>query len=164
MTTLIALSAILSAAPISSTDKKFIEQTAEGGMTEVRLAELALKNAASADVKEFAQHMVDDHSKANAELKELAERKQVAISDDINAEHKRLEEKLTGMSGETFDREFMKIMVADHKKTVSAFEKTASAKSSDPDLKAWANTTLPTLRHHLGMAESTNKALKPIKS
>jgi len=126
---------------------------------EVELGRLAAQKAQSADVKRFGQRMVDDHSKANAELKTLASAKGVTLPADMNAEGKEEQAKLSKLSGAEFDKEYMSLMVEDHEKDVSEFEK-ESRDQDDPDVKAFAAKTLPTLQQHLQMAQSINPKLK----
>jgi putative membrane protein len=128
----------------------FTTKAAQGGMAEVQLGNLALAKAQSADVKEFAQQMVTDHTKANNDLKNVAAKKSVALPTDINEEQKSTVEKLSKLSGADFDKRYVDSMVEDHEKDVKEF--TAQAQSgTDPDVKAFAAKTLPTLQSHLDM-------------
>jgi putative membrane protein len=138
----------------SSSDRQFMTKAAQGGMAEVELGELASKHAASPAVKQFGQHMVHDHSKANAELKSLASKKGVTLPKSLSSEDAQTKAKLEKLSGAAFDEAYMKDMVEDHSKDVSEFKKEANS-ADDPDLKTWAGKTLPTLEHHLQMATST---------
>ena len=140
-------------------DHSFVTKAAAGGIAEVKLGTLATQKASSADVKAFGQQMVDDHGKANAELKQLASSKGVTIPSDTDAHHQATYDRLSKLSGAEFDREYMKDMVSDHRKDVSEFRQ-ESQSGSDPDVKAWAAKTLPTLEHHLQMAESTDAKVK----
>jgi len=124
----------------------------------VNLSRIALKRASDAGVKKFAQHMIDDHEKANKELIKLADQKKFKVSATMDAEHQALSTKLLKLSGSEFDREYMKGQVKDHKDTVALFEK-ESKNGSDADLKKWADKTLPTLRKHLKMAQDTQSKL-----
>lgn len=134
-------------------DTKFMKEAAEGGMAEVALGQLAVEKASSSDVKKFGQRMVDDHSKANDELKQLASRKNVHLPQDLSAKDKATKATLETLSGEQFDRAYMKDMVKDHKKDVSDFRRESRA-AHDPDVKKFASQTLPTLEEHLKQAES----------
>ena len=143
----------------ATVDTKFIHEAAAGGMAEVELGKLAAKNAASADVKAFGQHMVDDHSKANDELMSIVKSKGMDAPAALDAEHQKAVQKLSSMTGASFDKAYMTQMVADHKKTISLFEKEANS-GKDADVKAFAAKTLPTLKEHLKMAQDTAKAAK----
>jgi putative membrane protein len=147
------------ATSLTPDDQTFLTKAAQGGMAEVDLGSLAAQSAAAADVKAFGSQMVTDHSKANDELKQLAAQKGFTPPAEPNQEQKDLKAKLSAKSGKDFDKEYMKAMVDDHEKDVKEFEK-AAASASDPDVKAWAAKTLPTLRHHLEMAKGTEKKVK----
>ena len=134
-------------------DTKFMKEAAQGGMAEVALGQLAVEKASNADVKKFGQRMVDDHSKANDKLKQLASEKNVALPQDLNAKDKATKASLEKLSGEQFDQAYMKDMVKDHKKDVSDFRRESKA-AHDPDVKQFAADTLPILEEHLKQAES----------
>jgi len=140
-----------SAAAVSAADKKFIMNAARGGMAEVKLGQLAVKSASSDAVKQFGQRMVDDHSKANDELKQLAGQKGVTLPTSIGKQNQSAYSHLAKLSGASFDHAYMQHMVKDHEMDVREFEKEASS-GKDPDVKAWAEKTVPTLRAHLEMA------------
>ncbi|MDQ6758936.1 MAG: DUF4142 domain-containing protein [Acidobacteriota bacterium] len=133
-------------------DQQFMMKAAQGGMAEVELGRLAKDHASNQAVKDFGQQMVDDHSKANDELKDLASRKSVTLPTDVNAKDKATMDRLSKMNGAAFDRAYMRDMVMDHKKDVAEFQKEANS-GMDPDVKSWAAKTLPTLQHHLQMAQ-----------
>jgi putative membrane protein len=146
-------------AALDSKDRKFIEKAAQGGMAEIELGKLAQQKAASDQVKQFASRIVDDHSKANEQLKQIASSKGVAIPSDLDRSTRREIEKLQKLSGAKFDREYMELMVSDHKKDVKEFQ--AEAKSAkDSDIKNFASSTLPTLEQHLDLAKSTQAVVK----
>ena len=140
-------------------DRKFIEEAAQGGMAEVELGKLAQQKASIDQVKQFAKRMVDDHQKANDQLKQLASSKGVNVPTDLKAADRREIDKLQKLSGADFDREYMSHMVSDHKKDVKEFESTAK-KAKDNDVKNFAATTLPTLQQHLQQAQSAEDAAK----
>jgi putative membrane protein len=144
---------------LDKADEQFIQKAAQGGMMEVKLGELASQKAASAQVKEFGAMMVKDHGKASQELKGLAEKKGIALPTELDSKHQGKIDKMGKLSGEAFDKEYADEMVSDHKKDVSEFEK-ASKSSTDPDLKAWAGQTLPTLQGHLQKSQELKKSLK----
>jgi putative membrane protein len=137
---------------LGAADKKFVMNAAKGGMMEVELGKVAAEKASSPDVKQFGQRMVDDHSKANDQLKTLAEQKGVTLPTDLDAKDKAMKDKMSGLSGEQFDKMYMQHMVMDHKKDVAEFKK-ESTSAKDSDLKNWAAQTLPTLEDHLKNAQ-----------
>ena len=139
------------AAAPNSVDRHFMTDAAADGMAEVALGRLATEKAASPDVKSFGQMMVDDHTRANAELSSLAAAKSVDLPEDMKPEHKAAERKLRELSGAEFDSAYMTHMVKDHEKAVRAFTR-QSTSGGDADLKGFAGRTLPTLRQHLERA------------
>jgi putative membrane protein len=155
-------SSMQSAAKLSPADKTFVQKAAIGGLAEVEMGKLAQQKAGSDQVKQFGTRMVDDHSKANDELKQVASSKGIALPSDLDAKHKGKLAKLETLSGTQFDRAYMDDMVADHKEDVSEFQK-QSKSGSDADIKGFASRTLPTLQEHLTLAESTDKAVKGSK-
>lgn len=137
---------------MTAEDKEFVSKAGMGGMAEVQIGNLALQNATNAEVKAFAQRMVDDHSKANAELQQLATTKGLALPTELSGEPKGMLDHLSSLHGADFDKTYMKHMVEDHEKDVAEFDK-ASTSATDNDLKAWAGKTLPTLKDHLEHAK-----------
>jgi putative membrane protein len=133
-------------------DKRFVMAAAAGGLAEVELGRLAADKASNADVKQFGQRMVDDHGKANDELKSLASQKNITLPADLDAKEKATRDRLSKLSGDAFDRAYMREMVADHNKDVAEFQH-ASKMAKDSDVKAWAAKTLPTLEEHQKMAK-----------
>jgi len=141
-----------------SSDENFVTKAAMGGMAEVEMGRLATEKAASDEVKKFGQRMVDDHGKANDELKTLAQNKQITVPTSLDPHHKALEDRLSKLSGAAFDRAYMQAMLVDHRKDVNEF-RMESKSGKDADVKSWASKTLPTLEDHLKMAQSTNSAV-----
>ena len=137
---------------------KFAVSAADAGLMEVQLATLALSKATSGKVKEFAQMMLDDHTKANEELKALAQKKNITLPTSLSDKHQKKYTKMSEKTGADFDKEYCDLMVKDHKDVVEMFKK-AQENSKDPDLKAWASEKLPTLEHHLSMAERMKESV-----
>jgi putative membrane protein len=138
---------------LSASDKKFMQNAAQGGMAEVQLGQLAAQKASDPQVKQFAEKMVTDHSKAGDKLKQIAQAKGVVLPSDIPTAEKREHDKLSKLSGEKFDREYMKHMVDDHNKDAKEFRHAAKS-ARDADLKQFAQETLPTVEEHLSMAKN----------
>ena len=132
---------------LSSTDEKFVLDAANGGMAEVQLGQLAQEKAQSQAVKDFGKRMVQDHSQANDQLKQIASSKGLAIPSEVKGDEREHYDKLAKLSGAEFDKAYVKMMIADHKKDIKEFEKEAK-KGKDADVKAFASNTLPTLQQH----------------
>jgi len=139
-------------AGVSENDRKFANEAAQAGAAEVKLSQIAQDRGASPAVKEFAKQMIDDHSKANEELKSIASKKGFTLRSDLDEEHQKTVKRLESLSGVELDREYAQVALKEHKKAVSLF-KDVGTKVDDPDLQKFASKTLPTLEHHLKMAE-----------
>lgn len=133
-------------------DAKFVMEAAQGGMAEVEMGKLAADKASSPDVKQFGQRMVDDHTKANDQLKTVASTVGVTLPPDVGAKNRALIDQLSKLSGAAFDKAYMQHMVKDHKKDVAEFQKEANS-GKNADVKSFASSTLPTLQEHLRMAQ-----------
>jgi putative membrane protein len=144
----------LAATALSGQDKSFLKDAAEGGNAEVEGSKIALEKSSSADVKAFAQAMVDDHGKAGSELKGLAEQKGVKVSDTPSTLKKAEIKMLSERKGSSFDQHYAdSIGVKAHQDTIKLFQKEVD-KGTDADVKAWASKTLPALQHHLEEAQA----------
>jgi len=145
--------------PLNDMDKQFVMDAAKGGNTEIQASQAAISQAQNQRVKDFAQMMVNDHTKAGNELKALVSPKGITLSDSIDPKKTGTLENLNQMSGASFDKQYMSMMVKDHQETVKKFQM-ASEKCDDSDLKTWAAKTLPTIKMHTDSAEAIQKALK----
>ncbi len=137
---------------VSAADRTFMDKAAQGGLAEVQLGQLAEEKASSQQVKNFGQRMVTDHSRANDKLKGIASSKGVTLPDSLDAKDKALYDRLSGLSGAAFDKEYMRTMIRDHNMDIAEFRK-ESKMAKDPDVRSFASSTLPTLEDHLRMAK-----------
>jgi len=136
---------------LSQKDVSFIQKAAAGGQQEVENGKMAEKQGKSADVKRIGARMVADHTKANKELTELANRKGVKFNTSgVKAQD---------IGAADFDRQYLKLLELDHKSDIAEFQKEAKS-GDDRDLKAWAAKTLPTLQGHLAMVEDAMRKVK----
>ena len=135
----------------AGSDQGFVDKAATGGMAEVKLSKLAMDKGQSAEVKQFARKMVEDHSKANMELKQIAEKQDLTVPAKMDAQHQQIYDRLTKLEGADFDKEYMRAMTNDHDETVKLF-KEQSKSGRDPELKQFAMKTLPVLEKHDDMA------------
>lgn len=139
---------------LSHQDKSFMKDAAEGNAAEISASKTALDKSSSADVKSFAQMMVDDHGKANTELEGLASQKGVKLPDTPSIAKKTEIKMLSERKGSSFDKHYAEsIGVKAHQDTIKLFQKEVD-KGTDADVKAWASKTLPTLQHHLEAAQA----------
>lgn len=133
-------------------DIKFAETAADDGLFEVQVAELAKTKSKTKEVKDFAQSMITDHSAANEELKQTAAARNISIPSSMSEDKQEKYGKLAEKNGKDFDEAYTDMMVKAHKDAIDLFEKEAE-NGNDPELRDWAAQKLPTLRHHLQMAE-----------
>jgi len=134
-------------------DQAFIEKAVEGGRKEVTISQAVMNQLTHSQVRDFANTMITDHTAANMELGSLAALKGVELP---MADSNKLTAKWSATNAK-MDKDYIGQMVEDHEDDVELFEK--ASKSEDPDVKAFALKTLPTLRHHLQMAKDLKKAM-----
>ena len=126
-------------------------------MTEVKLGEIAQKNGGSDDVKDFGKRMVDDHSKINDNLKQVAAKMNVTVPTEVNAKQQATIDKLSKLQGAPFDSAYVKDMVKDHKKDVAEFTKAKDEVKND-DLKSFISDSVETMKDHLTRIEKFDQA------
>ena len=166
------------AGSVSSSDRKFVNEQLSGGEAEIELGKLAKDHASNAEVKDFAQMMIDDHTKADDQLKQVASTNGIQEQPQIDSEQQNLMDKLSKLNGPDFDKAYMNAMVDDHEKDVSDIrsrvdedrsvsdklqgknpENPAAVKPKTSDdrvtmsVNQWASDTLPTIEHHLDRAK-----------
>jgi putative membrane protein len=132
-------------------ERKFVVTAAQGNMMEVAAGKLAAQRASDPAVREFAHRMVTDHMAASEGLKSLADSKNVTLPDAVSDDQHTALGKLESLNGVDFDKAYAQLMVNDHVEDIGDFEKEVKS-GKDPDVKAFAQETLPTLRHHLMLA------------
>lgn len=137
----------------------FWTTAAQGGLAEVELGKIAQTKAANAEVKNFARMMVEEHTKANNELKSLAAKRSITLPATMNSGNQATLTELQNLVGEEFDREYVAAMVDNHEADVQLFESQA-ADETDPDARAFAAKTLPTLKKHLDMIKAIQAKMR----
>jgi putative membrane protein len=133
-------------------DSQFAKKTAQGGIAEVKLGQLAQEKGTSDSVKKFGQRMVEDHTKAGDELKRAAAQENITLPDEVSAKDKATYNSLSKLSGAAFDRAYARDMVKDHEEVVADFNKEANGGNSAA-IRNFATQTLPTLQDHLKEAK-----------
>jgi putative membrane protein len=146
-------------ASVSKDDATFVVNTANANMTEIQLGQLAQQKGTMKDVKDYGAMMEKDHTAAGDKLKTLATQKNITLPSTISPEMQKNVDDLQKKNGKDFDKAYISMMVDDHKKVISSFED-ESKKGSDADIRAFADSTLHTLRHHLQEAEKCKKMEK----
>ena len=132
---------------VTGKDALFVRKAAIGGMAEVKSAELAKSKASSAEVKSLADRMVQDHTKANQELEALAKQKGFTVPNALDNEHKAKLDELSGLSGEAFDKAYLKQQKMGHEKMLQVIKDEAT-NGKDPDLKSFAAKTKKVVAEH----------------
>jgi putative membrane protein len=141
---------------LSMADQDFILAAAQGGMTEVKLGELASTNGMRDDVKEFGQMMVKDHTAINDDLKALAAQKGVTLPDSLDAKHQGMVDKMAVLTGSEFDDAYIKGMIKAHQKDAKAFKAEAAA-TQDADIKSFLDKSIPIVEAHLEHIKAMKK-------
>ena len=141
---------------VEKADADFSVEAANGNMIEVQLGGLAQTKAVKDRVKSFASMMINDHTKISEDLQKIATSKNITLPQELSSEAKKDINRLSKKEGLNFDRAYINMMVADHKKDVAKFEK-AARDCKDPDLKNFIEQTLPVLRKHLDSAKAIDK-------
>lgn len=149
--------------PQAPADKEFFEKAAVGGMTEVSLGSMAAKRAHAAAVRSFGQRMVRDHTTSNQQLGQVAKSKGWELPTGLDDEHQQVVDRMSKLTPEQFDQEYMQYMVADHKQDIEDFQKESNG-GQDIALRSFAAKTLPVLKRHLLLAQTTNTAVNKLQS
>lgn len=135
------------------TDAQFLQMAATSGMMEVSLAKLVGDHTDNEALENFAKRMITDHNKANEELVRLAEAKKIAIPNALDERHQQLYDRFANLEeGTAFEQAYIQQQVRAHQQAVNLFT-TKAGNARDPDIKAFARKTEPTLRQHLQMAQ-----------
>jgi putative membrane protein len=143
---------------VSKADQDFAVNTAIAGMTEIQAGQMAEQKTTAKDVKEYAEMMVKDHTAAADKLKAIATQKNITLPATLTPDAQKNLDNLQQETGKKFDKDYMAMMVSDHKNVISAFEN-ESKNGSDADIRAFADSTLHTLRVHLDKAEKCEKMM-----
>lgn len=136
----------------SHSDKAFLEKNSQGNLAEVELAKLALKKSQNADVRGFAQKMIQDHEKLERNMAPLLRKAGVQPSTSLNGEHQRLYDKLNGFRGKEFDTEYVKAMDKDHHEDLSDFQSEFNS-TKDMELKTAVHKGEEVIAQHTKMID-----------
>jgi putative membrane protein len=137
-------------------DLDFATKAAQGGLKEVRLGELAQRQAASPEVQQFGQRMVQDHGQANEQLIQIMQGKGIELPQEMPKEAQQLHDELQQKSGAEFDQAYMEDMISDHQKDVETFQQYVET-GQDPELRSFAEKALPILEQHRRLAQQTQE-------
>ena len=140
-----------SALGIAPTTNDFVTEAAISDMFEIQSSKLAQSKLRGQDM-DFAAQMIADHTKTSSELMENAKGANIAIPAKLDSTHQSMIDKLSGLNGDAFRREYLSDQVSAHKEAVALFKRYGTG-GDNAKLKTFASTTLPTLQHHLDMAQ-----------
>ena len=140
---------------IAPTTKDFVTEAAISDMFEIQSSKMAETKLTGAE-KSFAAQMVADHTKTTAELTQAATSASVPLPTGMDSTHQKMLDTLKGLSGDQFRKEYFSDQVSAHKDAVSLFQRYGNS-GENGTLKGWAAKTLPTLQHHLDMAQGLYK-------
>lgn len=147
-------------ATVGRADQNMMNEIAYANLSEIETGKIAQSKSQSDQVKNFAQRMIDDHTRAQQELQQLADAKGVKLPTQPDAKHEAEAKKLQAMSGEQFDKMYMERGgLSDHRATHQLLSR-VQARATDPDLKSLASKMLPTIDQHLNMAQEVRGGTK----
>ncbi|MES2757907.1 MAG: DUF4142 domain-containing protein [Pseudomonadota bacterium] len=146
--------------PLSKADQKILRDMATGNMAEIEMAKLADSKSQNDSVKTYARQMIDDHTKALTDIQQLAAARAVTLPTEIDKKHKAMADKLGALSGDAFDKAYMKQAGVDDHKKMHSMLGAAHKKAKDADLKALVARIQPTVEQHLKAAQQ----MKPAKA
>lgn len=138
---------------LNTNETEFMVKAANGGMTEIQLSKLVQANSKNQRIKDFANMIIQDHTSANSQLAALATNEKVTLPDSLSENSKDDVDKLSRKKGNDFAKDYMKMMVDDHQKTVDDFKDELNS-VKNAQLQAWISNTLPTLQKHLDSAKA----------
>lgn len=143
---------------LQAIERRFIERAAMSGLAEIEMGRMAQQKAFSGSVKQYAQGLANDHTDANQKLEQLATAKRVVLPDQPSPKQQNDMKMLQSLAGPEFDRQYMSHMVDEHEKNIFEFDQ-ISSNGQDPELKAYAVSTLSILRQHLQDAQQVRNTL-----
>ena len=140
-------------------EKRFVKDALTSGMAEVELSKVAAQKASSDSVKQFARNVVDERSKANEELKQIATKQDINVPEALDAKHQTKMDKLSQLSGANFDREYLKDEVKNQQSDLREYQREAQG-GNDPEIKSFASKVAPSIEEHVRMAKVLEKGKK----
>jgi len=149
---LLCIASLSTAWPV--TTEKFVKEASIGNEFEVETSKLALEKSQNKDIRTFAQAMIDDHTKTEAELRELLQTSATGlkVEENLDGKHQDMMNKLQSLSTDNFNHEYVSMQTKAHKEAMDLF-RSYSKNGDDPALKKFAADTLPTLEEHLKLVK-----------
>lgn len=140
------------AANLTNADRQFMAAAAEMNMAEAHMGKMAQERASRQEVKDYGARIERDHTDSYGKLSGLANQLQVNIPSGLGSKHQATVSRLSGLSGQQFDQQFLQEQIRAHEEGINRFQR-ASTQAGNPQLKDYANAQLPILREHLRMAQ-----------
>jgi putative membrane protein len=147
-------------AKMMSADSTFLSFAYQAGKFEIQAAKLAKTKSQNAQVKEFADMMITDHTAMGKDVESMAAQKNVTLPGDIGADLQKEYDKLKGLSGSQFDKEYADANVKGHEEVISKFEKASKNSDDSPEVQQLASAALPKLKTHKEHADMLKGGLK----
>ncbi|MGN6396444.1 MAG: DUF4142 domain-containing protein [Mucilaginibacter sp.] len=144
---------------VEKMDAQFIVDAANGDLTQIELGNLAQQKGISKQVKNFGAMITKDHSAINDMVKAIAVTKNISIPKAPGAKEQKKIKKLRTKSGKDFDKAYIREMISDHEKDIKTFQ-TAAKKCLDPDVKSFAEKTIPVLQQHLDAINAIEESMR----
>lgn len=140
------------ASAIDANDRDFARKAAVADLAEIELANLAKQKAKTDEVREYAEHLLQDHQQSSEKLKALASEKNITLPNDLDAKHKAERDKLAVLDGPEFEKAYIDGMVKGHRRILREYQLQAQ-KTKDADIRAFTQEVEPKLREHLEHAQ-----------
>jgi len=141
-------------------NQTFVTEASNSNNFEIAAGTLAMSKGESELVRDYGNHMVEDHTSVGVQLSALAQSKDWDISIELQAQEKIKIATLTALTGTAFDKEYAKMMVESHEDAVDLFTLASSSNGvMDTELKSFASGKLPTLKTHLEEAQTLKVAV-----
>jgi putative membrane protein len=144
---------------LNDQDKEFISSATIGGLFEIQESQIITQKSSTDVIKKFADRMISDHTKVNSDLATLAASKGDTVPTILNDKYQKKVDDLSTLAGSDLDKTYVRDQVSAHKDAVDLFTK-ESTDGQDVDLKNFAAANLPTLQHHLAMAEDLENTIQ----
>jgi putative membrane protein len=143
-------------------DSDFLTKAASGGMLEVQLGQQVAQKATTPEAKNFAQQMITDHTKSNEELKGLAANKNIVLPTTLGKDQQKVYDEVLAEKGADLDKKYVQAMIADHEEDIKEYQEAVS-KTSDSNVRAYAQRNLPILQMHLSMVQKMQPVVEAKK-
>jgi putative membrane protein len=156
---LVGVTAITASAAFSSRDRDFVLKATSSGLAAVAAAQLAQQRSASPQVRQFADRVIADHTQANSVLQDIAGQEDITLPLQPAGKDAAAVQRLRGLNGDAFDRAYAQDQLSNHEQDIALFRREANS-GQDPELKAFAQKTLPILQQHLQLAQILSNTLR----